>query len=87
MTEGAKTPDETSGSESLAAPCYGEGGVSIVRRNLMERGGYSPYCGNIDCGTTPRTKFDVNQFVCLECGWKSDFPKTFIEEYKKKWGL
>lgn len=59
--------------------------VGIVRRNLMERKGYSPYCGGERCTKTPRTFFDGEQFVCLHCGWKSSFPKDFMKEYKLKW--
>ena len=57
----------------------------IVRENLMTKKGYSPYCGNTDCDTMPRTIFDGNQFCCPCCGWKSQFPQEFIDEYKKKW--
>lgn len=62
-------------------------GNKLVRRNLMDRKGYSPYCGNIDCRKTPRTNFDGDQFVCSDCGWKSGFPEIFIKEYKSKWNL
>ena len=33
----------------------------------------------------PRTRFNGHQFVCPECGWKSDFEKEFIDEFKKRW--
>lgn len=64
-------------------------GDSIVRRNLMERKGYSPYCGlDGKChGHWPRTKFDGEQFVCPSCGWRSKFPATFIKAYRDKWGI
>lgn len=56
--------------------------ISVVRRNLMEQEGYSPYCGNDKCGHVwPRTKFDGDQFRC-RCGWVSQFPDDFIAEYK-----
>lgn len=68
---------------------------TIVRKNLMERAGYSPYCGDKLCKPRtmnsperwPRTKFDGEQFVCSKCGWRSNFPVDFIERYKKRWGL
>ena len=61
--------------------------MSIVRKNLMNEAGYSPYCGYSGCRFMyPRTVFNGKQFVC-KCGWTSDFPEEFIEEYKKKWGL
>lgn len=60
---------------------------SIVRNNLMYREGYSPFCGNLDCRHhMPRTSFDGEQFYC-RCGWRSSFPKEFIEEYKNKWNI
>ena len=52
----------------------------------MKREGYSPYCGGENCRTMPRTSFDGEQFVCGYCGWRSEFPDDFIEEYKRKWG-
>jgi len=61
--------------------------MSIVRRNLMEQVGYSPYCGAIECKVMPRTSFDGEQFNCPCCGWKSSFEKDFIENYKNKWNL
>ena len=62
--------------------------MSIVRENLMNREGYSPYCGNCNCiGSMPRTRFNGNQFKCNCCGWVSVFPADFIKEYKKKWEL
>lgn len=58
---------------------------SIVRENLMTRKGYTPYCGNIHCSCgMPRTIFDGEQFYC-KCGWRSSFPKEFIDRYKKRW--
>ena len=60
---------------------------SIVRKNLTTRKGYSPYCGNEKCRTMPRTVFDGEQFNCSCCGWRNQFPKEFIAEYKKKWRM
>jgi hypothetical protein len=59
--------------------------MSIVRDNLMNQQGYTPYCGNEDCRLhMPRTRFNGRQFVC-GCGWESDFPADFIAGYKEKW--
>ena len=67
--------------ETLVMPI----GNTIVRRNLMEQVGYSPYCGADRCFLTwPRTSFDGEQFKC-RCGWRSEFPAEFIAEYKAKW--
>ena len=55
----------------------------IVRKNLLTRKGYTPYCGNMNCKRMPRTKFDGEQFVCDSCGWRSEFPADFITEYKE----
>jgi len=61
--------------------------MTLIRENLMTRGGYSPYCGNPDCRLNwPRTHFNGRQFVC-GCGWKSQFDDKFIAEYKAKWSL
>lgn len=60
---------------------------SLVRENLMVRKGYTPYCGDRMCVRMPRTFFSGEQFECPSCGWKSDFPKDFIEEYKLKWKI
>ena len=79
--------EDTTVSKSASVPGSGGGGVSIVRRNLMERKGYSPYCGSDDCRMAPRTSFRHDQFVCPHCGWISSFPKEFINEYKVKWNL
>jgi hypothetical protein len=58
---------------------------SIVRNNLMTRPDYSPYCGDFACRFhMPRTTFDGEQFKC-PCGWRSQFPADFIEQYKAKW--
>lgn len=55
---------------------------SIVRRNLLTRLGYTPYCGNSGCfARWPRTTFDGQQFKC-SCGWRSAFEPQFIEDYK-----
>jgi predicted RNA-binding Zn-ribbon protein involved in translation (DUF1610 family) len=55
----------------------------LVRKNLMTIQGYSPYCGNYECKTSPRTKFNGDQFKCPRCGWVSMFPKEFIDKYKE----
>lgn len=60
--------------------------MSVVRDNLMNEQGYSPYCGAM-CKYMPRTYFDGEQFVCPDCGWRSEFPADFIAAYKKKWNL
>lgn len=63
--------------------------MSIVRDNLMNEEGYSPYCGRGYSACTfrmPRTTFTDDQFEC-RCGWRSEFPDEFIEEYKKKWEI
>jgi hypothetical protein len=59
--------------------------MSIVRDNLMQRQGYSPYCGNMDCRYgMPRSHFIGGQFKC-GCGWKSSFEPEFIEAFLAKW--
>lgn len=61
--------------------------MSIVRDNLMERKGYTPYCGASNCVLRmPRTKFNGKQFAC-DCGWQSAFEAVFIDEYKKQWNI
>lgn len=61
--------------------------MSLIRENLMERPGYSPYCGSDRCPLSmPRTKFDGAQFRCA-CGWRSGFDAEFIEQYKAKWAI
>ena len=63
----------------------GECEASIVRQNLMDREGYTPYCaGSLHF---IRTVFDGEQFVCRACLWRSEFPTDFIERYKAKWEL
>lgn len=81
--------EERRGHKSAPAPRHPRYGARIVRRNLMTRKGYTPYCGNVDCGKTPRTFFDLNteQFKCPDCGWWSGFPDGFISDYKRTWGL
>ncbi len=60
---------------------------SIVRSNLMERPGYSPYCGNEACELRmPRSRWDGEQFKC-SCGWRSSFDADFIARYKAKRAL
>ena len=59
---------------------------TLVRENLMNVAGYSPYCGgNPERCYWPRTKFNGEQFVCPNCKWKSSFPPEFIKRYKEKW--
>ena len=58
--------------------------MSTVRDNLMNIEGYAPYCGGM-CIKMPRTDFLGDQFYCPACGCVSEFPKDFIDEYKKKW--
>lgn len=67
------TPDQ------MAAMC----GDSIVRRNLLTRPNYSPYCGRVDkCPHYwPRTTFDGEQFTC-RCGFRTQMPADFIAFYK-----
>ena len=59
--------------------------MDLVRKNLMTQPGYAPYCGNDNCTSFRRSRFDGEQFVCPVCGWRSQFPATFIGEYKAKW--
>lgn len=62
-------------------------GISIVRRNLMERPNYTPYCGAKNCPYRwPRTVFDGQQFKC-QCGFRSNFEREFIAEYMGKWNI
>jgi hypothetical protein len=66
----------------LNAGLGAEAGFSIIRNNLMNDRGYTPYCGEERCFN--RTKFDGEQFKC-SCGWRSKFPNDFIAGYKAKW--
>ncbi len=62
---------------------------TIVRENLMNDKSYTGYCGshmNSSC-SWPRTKWDGEQFVCPECGWRSKYPDDFIKRYKEKHNL
>lgn len=67
--------------------------LTIVRNNLMNQEGYTGYCGNdisrreVGGCSNPRTKWipSLNQFMCPECGWISQFPDDFIKRYKEKW--
>jgi hypothetical protein len=57
--------------------------LSIVRDNLLNRPGYTPYCGAPHCHFRwPRTHFNGEQFKC-GCGWQSSFEAPFIEQYKR----
>ncbi len=59
--------------------------MSIVRDNIMEREGYSPYCGAEKCALHwPRTRYVLKQFQC-DCGWRSSFEPEFIAAYEAKW--
>jgi hypothetical protein len=65
--------------------------MSIVRNNLLTLPWYAPYCGNDIARYTPggcdnpRTVWSITkeQFVCPKCGYTTEFPKDFLEEYKK----
>lgn len=59
--------------------------MDLIRKNLMSIPNYSPYCGSEKCSIIPRTVFDGEQFKCPCCGWRSEFPMSFILEYKNKW--
>ena len=62
--------------------------MSIVSDNLLKDKNYRPYCGNFHCRDMPRVKeTGILQFVCPCCGWKSNYSKEFIDEYKKKHNL
>lgn len=59
--------------------------MSIVRENLMNEPGYSPYCGAENCNLRwPRTRFNGQQFAC-RCGFETTFEPEFIAAYKAKW--
>lgn len=68
---------------------------TIVRKNLLTRKGYTPYCGDELCKPRtlrsperwPRTNFNGEQFVCPKCGWTSSFPIEFIDVYKMTWKI
>jgi len=68
--------------------------LTIVRENLMNEKGYTPYCGSMiprppvanGCDN-PRTKFNGEQFVCPKCGYVTKFEEDFIKRYKEKWCL
>ncbi|WP_329894413.1 hypothetical protein [Stenotrophomonas sp. SMYL20] len=62
--------------------------TTTVRKNLLEREGYTPYCGEALMCTAglPRTTWDGAQFRC-RCGWRSEFPADFIAAYKARWGI
>lgn len=57
--------------------------MSIVRDNLLNRPGYTPYCGAENCRFgMPRTRFNGQQFQC-GCGWQSGFEAAFVEQFKR----
>ncbi len=66
---------------------------TIVRDNLINEEGYTPYCGNnfprdnSNGCNNPRTVFNGDQFACPNCNWVSQFPEEFIDRYKTKWDL
>jgi hypothetical protein len=57
--------------------------MSTVRRNLLTKKNYTPYCGAL-CAKMPRTYFTGKQFKCSDCNWESSFEEEFIEKYKAK---
>ena len=60
--------------------------LSIVRSNLLEQEGYSPYCGDPGCSRgMPRTHWNGKQFEC-GCGFETSFDPEFIAVYKRVWG-
>lgn len=73
--------------ESFQHEDYYQSELTIVRTNLMEREGYSGYCGNPHCSRSPRTMWNgqIGQFVCPDCGWVSQYPAEFIRRYRAKW--
>lgn len=61
--------------------------MSIVRDNLMNERGYTPYCGAEKCDLHwPRTRFNGSQFAC-RCGFETTFEPEFIAAYKAKWNV
>lgn len=58
-----------------------------MQEKLLNTEGYAPYCGNNECPTMPRARFNGKQFYCPCCGWVSQFPEDFIEAYKEKWNI
>ena len=69
--------------------------MNIVRRNLLNIKGYTPYCGSELCeprskespSRWPRTVFNGKQFICPKCKWESKFPNDFIEDYLSVWNI
>jgi len=59
----------------------------IVRKNLISQKEHTPYCGSYKCRRMPRTKFNGDQFKCPDCGWASEFPENFINQYRERQGL
>lgn len=58
--------------------------MNTVRDNLLNRPGYTPYCGALYCRLRwPRTQFNGEQFEC-GCGWRAGFEASFIEQYKQR---
>ena len=54
------------------------------RFNLLNQPDYSPYCGNGGCMKRAPFAKGVKQFHCV-CGWVSQYPDGFIENYGKVW--
>jgi hypothetical protein len=65
--------------------------INVVQWNLMDREGYTPYCGyEGKCsGHWPRMVWvdRLEQFKCYHCGYTTEFKNDFIERYKRKWKL
>lgn len=58
---------------------------SIVRRNLLTRPGYMPYCGAVRCSYgMPRTAYEPvsGQFIC-GCGWVSKFSDEMVAAVRR----
>ncbi len=58
--------------------------MSLVRRNLMTKEGYAPYCSKTGC--MMRTVFNGEQFDCPVGHFTTAFPAWFIKRYKRRWG-
>jgi hypothetical protein len=81
---GFSTPEPNAHREAIEIPDrFKHLATSTVRSNLLSVKGYRPYCGMDAC--FPRASyFDGSQFVC-RCGWRSGFPKEFIDAYYSIW--
>jgi hypothetical protein len=57
----------------------------VVRLNLLNRKGYTPYCSSPICTLDqPRTIRKANQFVC-GCGFRTNYDWKFNNAYRSKW--